>query len=129
MTVPTDELPPAIPSTLHVTTVLAVFASVAVNVCVAPAVSVAAPGATETVTDIADCGQVPLFAAAGTEVFVDDELRVTSAVSVRPASSVTVTWTTIAPDDGATTTALGVLAPCIGVVDEPTMLHAYEAIE
>ena len=79
MTVPTDELPPAIPSTLHVTTVLAVFASVAVNVCVAPAVSVAAPGATETVTDIADCGQVPLFAAAGAEVEAP-----TSTIDVAP---------------------------------------------
>jgi hypothetical protein len=51
--VPTVALPPVTPLTCHVTALLLVFFSVAENCCVAPAVTVAVVGETETLITIA----------------------------------------------------------------------------
>src|SRR5471032_2238125 len=55
------------------------------------------------------------------------ELTTTSAVSMRPASSVTVSRTVNEPEDGATTVAVLVFAPEIlgGVDPPPTLDQAY----
>ena len=83
----------------------------------------AVAGLTDTATGVAGAGQVPLSADAGAEVVAAVVLITTCAVSVRPASSVTVTWIVMGPELGATTVADALFAPCMAIVPEPTALH------
>jgi len=108
--IPTIELPPFTPLTLQVTTIFAVFVTAAVKVCMAPVSTVAVAGVTVTATGMAAAGHLLLFALAGAVVVADVALTTTSAVSVRPASSVTVNRTVNEPVAGATTVAVDVLA-------------------
>jgi len=75
--VPTVELPPATPPTSHVTAVLLALLTVAVNICVPPALNVTLAGETLTVTGKAATGQLPLLADAGAVVVAVFELTVT----------------------------------------------------
>ena len=108
--IPTVELPPFTPLTLHVTAMFAVFVTAAVKVCMAPVSTVAVAGVTVTATGIAAAGHLPLFALDGAVVVAEVALTTTSAVSVWPASSVTVNRTVNEPVAGATTVAVDVLA-------------------
>lgn len=107
---PTIELPPFTPLTLHVTAIFALFATAAVKVSIPPVSTVALDGVTVTATGITAAGHLPLFAFAGAAVLAEVALTTTSAVSVRPASSVTVNRTVNEPVAGATTVAVEVLA-------------------
>lgn len=122
--IPTVELPPFTPLTLHVTAVFEVFVTAAMNVCMAPAFTVAVAGVTVTATGVTDAGHLPPFAFDGAVVVADVALTTTSAVSVRPASSVTVNRTVNVPVAGATTVAVEVLAFWIAFVALPTSVHA-----
>jgi hypothetical protein len=108
--IPTVEFPPFTPLTLHVTAMFAVFVTAAMNVCMPPVGTVAVGGVTVTATGVADAAHLPLFALAGAVVVADVALTTTSAVSVRPASSVTVNRTVNEPVAGATTVAVAMLA-------------------
>jgi hypothetical protein len=116
--------------TCQVTAVLVVLVTVAVKACVlAPTFTLALAGDTETPTGEATAtalGQAFAPALAGAVVVAAFELTVTSAVSCRPASSVTVSRTVNEPDAGATTTAVLVLAPEIPEVVPFTIDQAYE---
>jgi len=107
---PTVELPPATSLTLQVTAIFEVLVTAAVKVCIAPVCTVAVAGVTVTATGFAAAGHFPLFALAGAVVVADVALTTTSAVSVLPASSVTVSRTVNEPVAGATTIAIDVLA-------------------
>jgi hypothetical protein len=122
--IPTVELPPFTPLTLHVTVVFEVFVTAAVKVCMAPVCRVAVTGVTVTATGVADAGHLPLFALDGAVVVAEVALTTTSAVSARPASSVTVNRTVNEPVAGATTVAVDVLAFWIAFVAAPTLVHA-----
>lgn len=121
---PTAELPPFTPLTLHVTAVFAVLVTAAVNVCMAPVCKMAVAGVTATATGIAAAGHFPLLALDGAVVVAAVALTTTSAISVRPASSVTVKRIVNEPAAGATTVAVDVLAFWIGLVEAPTFVHA-----
>jgi hypothetical protein len=85
---PTVVLPPVTPFTCHVTTVFSVLPTVGVNVCVLPTSMLTLVGLTATVTGF---GQPSVFTAfAGAEEVAAADDTMTSAVSVFPASSVTV---------------------------------------
>jgi hypothetical protein len=76
--VPTVELPPEIPATSHVTAVLLALLTVAVNICVPPALNVTlVAGETLTITGKAAAGQLPLLAVAGAVVVAVLEVTVT----------------------------------------------------
>lgn len=108
--VPTVALPPAMPLTCHVTVEFSVLPTVAVNVLVPPLAStLALLGETATVTGF---GQPKvLVALAGADEVAELADTTASAVSCRPASSVTVSRTVKLPDAGATTVAVEVFAP------------------
>ena len=109
---PTVALPPVTPLTLHVTAVFEVFVTVAVNVFVpVPTCTLAVIGVIATATGMAAAGHLPLLAFAGAVVVAAVALTTTSAVSWRPASSVTVNRTVKEPVAGATSVAVAVLAP------------------
>jgi hypothetical protein len=113
--VPTEASPPGTLLTCQVTAVLVVSVTVAVKACVsAPGCRLALVGETDTLTGEATAmalrqAFVPAVTAA--VVVTAFGFTVTSAVSCRPASSVTVSRTVNGPDAGATTTAVFVLAP------------------
>jgi hypothetical protein len=106
-----------------------VLVTVAVKACeLAPTVRLALAGDTETSTGEATAtalGQAFVPALAGAVVVAAFELTVTSAVSRRPASSVTVSRSVNEPAEGATTTAVLVLAPEIPEVVPFTIDQAY----
>ena len=129
---PTVVFPPATPLTCQLTALEAVPPTVALKVCVFP----------EPATNVALVGEMPtamrpdksmsarqavLPAPAGADVEAEFGVTVTSALSVLPASSVTVTRTVNDPLAGATTVAVGAVEPFMvgGVVPlEPTTVHA-----
>ena len=84
------------------------------------------PGVGPDTTGVAQ-GEVPALAGARLEALF--EPMVTSATSVRPWSSVTVTRTTIEPDVGARTEAVAEFAPTIagGLTVGSTTLQAKAA--
>lgn len=78
-----------------------------------------------TVTATFD-GQPSVFiATAGAEVVAAAGDTTTSAVSIFPASSVTVSRTVNDPDVGATTVAVAVFAPETAMEFEVRFVHAY----
>src|SRR3954463_2375706 len=103
---PTVEFPPATPLTLQVTAIFDVLVTAAMKVCIAPVCTVAVAGVTVTATGFAAAGHFPLFALAGAGVVADVALPIPSAISVLPASSVTVSRTVNEPVVGATTVAV-----------------------
>lgn len=96
--------------------------TVAVNVCVLLSGTLALSGETETsIVDAATQAFVP--AVAGAVVVAAVDVTTTSAVSWRPALSVTVSRTVYEPEAGATTVAVPVLLSAIET--EPlTTVHA-----
>jgi hypothetical protein len=121
--IPTVELPPATPLTLHVTAIFAVLITLAENICVPPAAIFAVIG--DTATDTEDAEHLPVLAFAGAVVVAADALTATSAVSVLPASSVTVNRMVSDPLAGATTVAVEVFAPWIALLALLTFVQAY----
>lgn len=73
--VPTVELPPLTPLTCHVTAVLDVFVTVALNAWVPPAFNDTLDGVMVTATGVA--GQVPLLADDGADVVAEVALTFT----------------------------------------------------
>ncbi len=106
-TVPTAELPPAIPLTCQVTAAFAEFATYAANDCPAvPASSVAVAGQTATLTAGGAVVGTAGVALAGAVVVAEVGVITTSAVSCRPALSVTVNCTVPIPHAGDVTDAV-----------------------
>ena len=128
--VPNVELPPGTSLTNHVTRVSVAFETVAVKVCApTPATSVTDAGDTVIETGgvmMIGVGHAGAPAADGAAVVAEFGLTTTSAVSSRPASSVTVNRTVYEPLAGATTVAVSVLPPTIpgGVAPPLTIVHA-----
>jgi hypothetical protein len=103
-----------------------VFITVAAKAAVPPpAFTVAVAGDIATVTRFRAARQEFGPAVAGAVLATWVVLTVTSAVSVRPASSVTVSSTWKEPDDGATTVAVEVLEMTPWL---ERFVHAYEAM-
>jgi hypothetical protein len=98
--VPTVALPPTMPSTRHVTDGSAAFATVAVNVLVAPVCTLDVAGDTATSTG----AQASEPAVPGVRVAAVG-VTTTSARSVRPASSVTSRRSVNEPVTGTSTAA------------------------
>jgi hypothetical protein len=130
--VPTVVLPPAPPLTCQFTAVEGAPPTVALKVCVLPepATNVALVGEMPTALRLdrsISARQAVLPAPAGADVEAELGVTVTSALSVLPASSVTVTRTVNDPLAGATTVAVAAVEPLMvgGVVPlEPTTVHA-----
>ena len=130
--VPTVVLPPPTPPTCQMTALEAAPPTVALKVCVfpEPAINVALVGEMPTAVrpDISmSARQAVLPALAGADVAAELGVTVTSALSMLPASSVTVTRTVNDPLAGATTVAVGAVEPFMvggGVPLEPTTVHA-----
>src|SRR5580704_3008789 len=116
---PTVELPPLIPLTCQLTTVSVVLTSVAVKICVAPVATLLTPGHTATCRAGAAREQTLWPATDGAFVVADVGVITTFAVSVRPASSVTVRATVPIPQVGATMVALELPLPRIERVRPP----------
>jgi hypothetical protein len=109
--VPTVELPPVISLTCHVTESSVVLATVAVKACVPlPACTLVDPGHTATRTFGVVTVHDWLLAATGAADVTEVGLRITFAVSTRPTSSVTASWTVAYPQDGAVTVAAALVA-------------------
>src|SRR5258708_1983681 len=124
--VPTVALPPTTPATSQVAPVSEAFVMVAAKAAVPPpAGTLAVAGDIATVTRFSAARQEFVPAVAGAAVVAWVELTVTSALSVRPASSVTMSSTWKEPDDGATTVAVEVFEMALWV---ERFVHAYEAM-
>jgi hypothetical protein len=108
--VPTFKSPPAIPLTSHATESLVVLATDAVNVCVLPASTLLDPGHTASSTFGVLTVHDFSVAAAGAADAMEVGLRITFAVSTRPTSSVTATWSVAYPQEGAVTVAAALVA-------------------
>ena len=122
--VPTVALPPATPFTCQVTAVLVVLPSVAARVSVEPVCTLSVDGHTSIWIDGATVEQPFCPAVDGALLLTELGVMTTSAVSVRPASSVTVSATVATPHEGAVTLALEVAAPEMLSVSPPlTGLH------
>jgi len=107
--VPVVELPPTTPLTLQPTAVFVEFATVAENVCEAAASNVTVGGSTATVTGCGGTTDVRhecVPALDGAVVVAVLDVNMTSAESVRPASSVIVTVAVTAPEVGAMNVAV-----------------------
>src|SRR5215469_10299444 len=109
--VPIVALPPGMLFTCQLTSVSLVLARLAVRVSVAPACTLPLAGQTPSATAGALVEQEPCPAADGAAVVTELEVMTTLAVSVWPASSVTVSATVPTPQDGPATDALEVAAP------------------
>jgi hypothetical protein len=124
--VPTVALPPTTPSTSQVAAVSEVFVTAAAKAVVPPpAFTVAVAGDIATVTRFRAARQEVVPAVAGAVLAAWVALTVTSALSVRPTSSVTVSSTWKEPEEGATTVAVEVLEMTPWV---ERFVHAYEAM-
>jgi len=84
------------------------------------------PGFVGVVPDVTGAAQAVVPALADAEVVALAGRTMTSAESVRPWSSVTVTRTVSVPEAGAMTVAVDVVAPVIagGLVGAATYAHA-----
>src|SRR5882757_7171013 len=122
--VPTVALPPGTWLTCHVTESSVVLATDAEKVCVPlPTSTLLDPGHTASTS----FGDVTVHdfsvALAGAIDVAEVGLRMTFALSTRPASSLTATWTVAYPQDGAVTVAAATVAFWMATVCLPTLVH------